>query len=65
MTHVWLEYHIKDKKSGGAFILSQQYIFMHLYSVVLDSDLSSVEGQKESWIRFKSQDSKHDLQQKF
>ena len=42
MTHVLLEYHIKVKKSGGAFkaILA---IPMHCYSGMLNSDLKRVE----------------------
>ena len=49
MTHVLLEYHIKVKKSGGAFkaILA---IPMYCYSGMLNSDLKRVEGQKKSCI---------------
>ena len=47
MTHVLLEYHIKVKKSGGAFKVIPT-ILMHYYSGMLDSDLKRIEGQKES-----------------
>jgi hypothetical protein len=52
MAHVLLEYHIKVKKSGGAFkvILA---ILMHYYSAMLDSDLKRIEGQKKSCMRTK------------
>ena len=46
MTHVLLEYHIKVKKSGGAF-KSILAIPMHCYSGMLNSDLKRVEGQKK------------------
>ena len=49
MTHVLLEYHIKVKKSGGAF-KSILAIPMHCYSGMLNSDLKRVEGQKKSCI---------------
>ena len=38
MTHVLLEYHIKVKKSGGAFKLSQQFSCTTIVAC-LDSDL--------------------------
>jgi len=52
MAHVLLEYHIKVKKSGGAFKVIPT-ILMHYYSGMLDSDLKRIEGQKESCIRTK------------
>ena len=69
ITHVLLEYHIKVKKSGGAFKVIPA-ILMHYYSGMLDSDLKRIEGQKESCMRIKiastklyaNQDCKHDLQ---
>ena len=52
ITHLLLEYHIKMKKSGGAFkaILA---IVMHYYSGMLDSDMKRIEGQKESCMQTK------------
>ena len=50
MAHVLLEYHIKIKKSGGAFKVIPT-ILMHYYSGMLDSDLKKIEGQKESCMR--------------
>ena len=47
-----LEYHIKVKKSGGAFKVIPT-ILMHHYSGMLDSDLKRIEGQKESCMRTK------------
>ena len=52
MTHVLLEYHIKVKKSGGAFKVIPA-ILMHYYSGMFDSDLKRIEGQKESCMRTK------------
>ena len=52
MSHVLLEYHIKVKKSGGAFKVIPA-ILMHYYSGMLDSDLKRIEGQKESCMRTK------------
>jgi len=52
MAHVLLEYHIKVKKSGGAFKVIPT-IFMHYYSGMLDSDLKRIKGQKESCMRIK------------
>ena len=52
MTHVLLEYHIKVKKSGGAF-KAIPAIIMHCYSDMLNSDLERVERQKKSCIRTK------------
>ena len=52
MAHVLLEYHIKVKKSGGAFEVIPA-ILMHYYSGMLDSDLKRIEGQKESCMRTK------------
>ena len=52
MAHVLLEYHIKVKKSGGAFKVIPA-ILMHYYSGMLDSDLKRIEGQKESCMRTK------------
>ena len=46
MDHVLLEYHIKVKKSGGAFKVIPT-ILMHYYSGMLDSDLKRIEGQKK------------------
>jgi len=46
MTHVQLEYHIKVKKSGGAFKLSQQFSCTTIVAW-LDSDLKRIEGQKK------------------
>ena len=46
MTHVLLEYHIKVKKSGGAF-KAIPVIIMHCYSDMLNSDLERVERQKK------------------
>ena len=45
MTHVLLEYHIKVKKSGGAFKVIPT-ILMHYYSGMLDSDLERVDKRK-------------------
>ena len=59
MTHVRHEYHIKVKKSEGAFKVIPT-IFMHYYSGMLDSDLKRIEGQKESCMR--TNICKHDLQ---
>ena len=42
ITHVLLEYHIKVKKSGGAFKVIPA-ILMHYYSGMLDSDLKRIE----------------------
>ena len=47
MAHVLLEYHIKVKKSRGAFKVIPA-ILMHYYIGMLDSDLKRIEGQKES-----------------
>ena len=52
MTHVLFEYHIKVKKSGGAFKVIPA-ILMYFYSGMLDSDLKRIEGQKESCMRTK------------
>ena len=52
MAHVLLEYHIKVKKSEGAFKVIPT-ILMHYYSGMLDSDLKIIEGQKESCMRTK------------
>jgi len=41
-----LEYHIKLKKSGGAF-KAIPAIIMHCYSDMLNSDLERVERQKK------------------
>ena len=46
MAHVLLEYHIKVKKSGGAFKVIPA-ILIHYYSGMLDSDLKRIEGQKK------------------
>ena len=46
MTHVRHEYHIKVKKSRGAFKVIPT-IPMHYYSGMLDSDLKRIEGQKK------------------
>ena len=46
MTHLLLEYHIKVKKSRGAF-KAIAAIPMHRYSGMLYSDLERVEGQKK------------------
>ena len=46
MTHVLLEYHIKVKKSGGAFKVIPA-ILMHYYSGMLDNYLKRIEGQKK------------------
>ena len=46
MTHVLFEYHIKVKKSGGAFKLSQQFSCTTIVAW-LDSDLKRIEGQKK------------------
>ena len=51
-THVLLEYHVKVKKSVGAFKVIPA-IFMYYYSGMLDSDLKRIEGQKENCIRTK------------
>jgi len=40
------EYHIKVKKSGGAFKLSQQFSCTTIVAW-LDSDLKRIEGQKK------------------
>jgi len=44
MTHVQHEYHIKVKKSRGAFKVIPTTL-MHYYSGMLDNDLERVEGQ--------------------
>ena len=49
MTHVLLEYHIKVKKSGGAFKVIPA-ILIHYYSGMLDSDLKRIKEQKENCI---------------
>ena len=49
-THVLLEYHIKVKKSGGAFKVIPA-ILMHYYSGMLDSDIERVEGQKKLYTK--------------
>lgn len=46
MTHVLLQYHIKVKKSGGAFKAIQTNP-MHFHSVMLDSDFERAEGQNK------------------
>ena len=46
MTHVRHEYHIKVKKSGGGFKLSQQFSCTTIVTC-LDNDLKRVEGQKK------------------
>ena len=46
MTHMPHEYHIKVKKSRGAFKVIPT-ILMHYYSGMLDSDLKRIEGQKK------------------
>ena len=46
MTHGLHEYHIKVKKSGGAFKLSQQFSCTTIMTC-LDNDLKRVEGQKK------------------
>ena len=46
MDHVLLEYHIKVKKSGGAFKLSQQFSYTTIVAW-LDSDLKIIEGQQK------------------
>ena len=46
MTHVRHEYHIKVKKSMGAFKVIPT-IHMHYYSGMLDSDMKRIEGQKK------------------
>ena len=46
MTHVLLEYHIKVKKSGGAFKVIPA-ILMHYYSGMLDSDLKESKDKKK------------------
>ena len=51
-TNVLLEYHIKVKKSGGAFKVIPA-ILMHYYNSMLDSDLKRIEGQKQSCMRTK------------
>ena len=54
MTHVLLEYHIKVKKSGGAFKAIPP-ILMHYYNGMLDSDLKeSKVKRKLSYIQTKS-----------
>ena len=60
MAHVLLEYHIKVKKSGGAFKVIPT-ILMHYYSGMLDSDLKRIEGQKKRKL-YANQYCKHDLQ---
>ena len=45
MAHVLFEYHIKVKKSGGAFKVIPT-ILMHYYSGMLDSDLERVDKRK-------------------
>ena len=55
MTHVLLEYHIKVKKSGGAFKLSQQFSCTTIVAC-LDSDLKK--GRK----LYANQYCKNDLQ---
>ena len=52
MTHVRHEYHLKVKKSRGAFKFIPT-IPMHYYSGMLDSDLKRIEGQKKSCMRTK------------
>ena len=52
MDHVLLEYHIKVKKSGGAFKVIPA-ILMHFYIGMLDSDLKRIEGQKKSCMQTK------------
>ena len=52
MLDVLLEYHIKVKKSGGAFKVVP-IILMHYYSGMFDSDLKRIEGQKENYMRTK------------
>ena len=46
MTHVLLEYHIKVKKSGGAFKIIPA-ILMHYYIGMLDSDLKESKDKKK------------------
>ena len=52
--------HKRDEVWGSFYAIPA--ISMYFNSVMLDSDLERVEGQKESCIRTKSQDCKHDLQ---
>ena len=52
MLDVLLEYHIKVKKSGGAFKVIAA-ILMHYYSGMLVSDMKKIEGQKKSCMRTK------------
>ena len=52
MAHVLFEYHIKVKKSVGAFKVIPT-ILMYYYRGMLDSDLKRIEGQKENCIRTK------------
>ena len=59
MDHVLLEYHIKVKKSGGAFKVIPT-ILMHYYSGMLDSDLEKNRRTKRKF--YANQDCKHDLQ---
>ena len=59
MTHVLLEYHIKVKKSGGAFKVIPA-ILMHYYSGMFVSDLKKIEGQKKKL--YANQNCKHNLQ---
>ena len=49
MAHVLFEYHIKVKKSGGAFKVIPT-ILMHYYSGMRGSDLKRIGGQKENCI---------------
>ena len=46
MDHVLLEYHIKVKKSGGAFKIIPA-ILMHYYNGILDSDLKESKDKKK------------------
>ena len=46
MLDVLLEYHIKVKKSGGAFKVIPA-ILMHYYSGMLDSDLKESKDKKK------------------
>ena len=52
MAHVLFEYHIKIKKSVGAFKVIP-VILMYYYSGMLDSDLKRIEGQKKNCMRTK------------
>ena len=53
MTHVLLEYHIKVKKSGGAFKVIPA-ILMHYYSGMLDSDLKESKDKRKLYTNQKS-----------